>query len=282
MPIENDDKGKQTNEIKRAIPLFEAIDIEGKNISVDPGHGRIETRKIWTSTKLNDHLDLPCVGQAFVIKRERINKKTLKVSNETVYGITGRTPDQVNAHRILQTNRGHWCIENNCHYILDRDYDEDRSRIRSGHGPENLVRLRRFAIGLIKSKGVTSVAQKMRELTMNMRVVFDSLRMTKILMSCPLAKRGRRTNSPGSEQVRIDSPVVSMLSLTSFVFVPLIQVKSFSRCSGKALGEVGVSPSARCFLSIQWGFPVLSPGFRTTDAPRRERRPVPNRNCRPL
>lgn len=212
-----------------AIPLLEAIDIEGKNISadalltqrrfarylvedrqahyhftvkgnqprlledltlyfqdrkepdatsVDSGHGRIETRKIWVSTELHDYLDFPHVGQAFMIERERIDKKNQNVSIETVYGITSRTPDQADAYHVLKTNRGHWCIENSCHYILDWNYDEDRSRVRTGHGPENLARLRRFAIGLIKSKGVTSVAQKMRELTMNVRAVFDFLRMT--------------------------------------------------------------------------------------------------------
>ena len=58
------------------------------------------------------------------------------------------------------------------------NYDEDRSRIRTGYGPENITRLRRFAIGVIKSKGVRSVAQKMRQLTRDVRLVFDYLRMT--------------------------------------------------------------------------------------------------------
>ena len=65
---------------------------------------------------------------------------------------------------MLRDNREHWGIENDCHYLIDWNYDEDRSRIRKGHGPENITRLRRFAVGLIKSKGVRSVAQKMREL----------------------------------------------------------------------------------------------------------------------
>lgn len=147
-------------------------------ISVDSGHGRIETRKIWVTAELGDYLDFPHVGQAFVVERERINKKTREVSTETVYGITSRTPDQADAHRILKTNRSHWCIENSCHYIIDWNYDEDRSRIRTGHGPENITRLRRFAVGLIKSKSVASVAQKMRMLAMNPRAVFDYLRMT--------------------------------------------------------------------------------------------------------
>jgi len=144
-----------------------------------PDHGRIETRKIWTSTELNDYLDFPHVGQAFLIERQTIDKKTGKPSRDIAYGITSRPPDQANAQRVLQINRGHWSIENCCHYILDWIYDEDRCRIRTGHGPLNITRLRRFAVGLIKAKGVTNVAQKIRELNKNTRLVFDYLRMTK-------------------------------------------------------------------------------------------------------
>jgi predicted transposase YbfD/YdcC len=151
--------------------------------STPPDHGRIETRKIWTTSELNTYLDFPYVGQAFVIEREFIEKKTGKCTQETVYGITSRTPDQANPQQVLRTNRGHWSIENSCHYILDWNYDEDRCRIRTGYGPENISRLRRFAISLIKSKGARSVAQKMRQLTQNTRLVFDYLKMTK--NSCP-------------------------------------------------------------------------------------------------
>lgn len=88
---------------------------------------------------------------------------------------------------MLATNRGHWSIENSCHYIIDWNFHEDRSRIKTGHGPENITRLRRFAISIIKSKGVRSVAQKMRQLMLNVRLVFDYLRMTE--NSCPGAFR---------------------------------------------------------------------------------------------
>ncbi len=93
--------------------------------------------------------------------------------------MTSKTPGQANAAHVLQDNRGHWSIENSCHYIIDWNYDEDRSRIRTGHGPENMTRLRRFAVGLIKSKGVRSVAQKMRALNRNIRWVFDYLKMSR-------------------------------------------------------------------------------------------------------
>jgi hypothetical protein len=45
--------------------------------------------------------------------------------------------------------------------------------------PENMTRFRRLAVSIIKSKGVQNVAQKMRQLTRNTRLVFDYLRMTK-------------------------------------------------------------------------------------------------------
>lgn len=143
-----------------------------------PDHGRIETRQIWTTTELNGYLDFPFVGQAFLIERIVVNKKTGQSSRDLAYGITSRSAQQADPKRLLEINRGHWTIENSCHYILDWNYDEDRSRIRTGYGPENVTRLRRFAIGLIKSKGAKSVAQKMRHLNKNTRLVFDYLRMT--------------------------------------------------------------------------------------------------------
>lgn len=142
-------------------------------------HGRIEIRKIWVTNSLNKYLNFPHVGQAFTIQRNVINKKTNKVSQETIYGITSKTIKQASPREVLKANRGHWCVESH-HYIIDWNFDEDRSTIRIGHGPENCTRLRRFAIGLIKLKKLKiSIAQKMRELSWNKRLVFDYLFMTK-------------------------------------------------------------------------------------------------------
>jgi predicted transposase YbfD/YdcC len=95
-----------------------------------PDHGRIETRKIWTTTELNDYLDFPSVGQAFAIERKFIYKKSGKTSREVAYGITRRTTEQADPKRVLKVNRGHWTIENSCHYIIDWNYDEDRRGAR--------------------------------------------------------------------------------------------------------------------------------------------------------
>ena len=140
-------------------------------------HGRVEARAIWTTTALNGYLDFPAVGQAFAIERKTINKKNGNVSTECVYGLTSHTPHSANAQRLLAFNRDHWRVEA-CHYILDWNWDEDRCTVRTGHGPENLTRLRRFAIGLIKSKTRDSVAATIRKLARNTRIVLDYLRMT--------------------------------------------------------------------------------------------------------
>jgi len=141
-------------------------------------HGRLQSRAIWTSTRLNGYLDFPYVAQVFAIERKNIEKKTGKVSTELVYGLTSHTPKSADAARLLAFNRAHWSIEA-CHYILDWNWDEDRCTLRTGHGPENMTRLRRFAIGLIKSKSRDSVAATLRKLSRNVRHVFDYLRMTR-------------------------------------------------------------------------------------------------------
>jgi len=142
-------------------------------------HGRIETRRIWCSTALNAYLDFPHVGQVFLIERESIEKKTGEHTREIALGITSRSPQEASPERVLAVNRGHWSIES-VHYIIDWNYDEDRSRIRTGFGPENITRLRRFAVGVLKSfqKPTQSIAELMRKLCFRTRVVFDYLRMT--------------------------------------------------------------------------------------------------------
>lgn len=145
-----------------------------------PDHGRIETRRIWCSTALNAYLDFPHIGQVFLIERETTIKKTGECRRESALGMTSRTPQEASPQQVLHINRGHWTIES-IHYIIDWNYDEDRSRIRTGNGPENISRLRRFAIGILKSfqKPSQSIAELMRMLSFNVRRVFDYLRMTK-------------------------------------------------------------------------------------------------------
>jgi predicted transposase YbfD/YdcC len=146
-----------------------------------PDHGRIETRRIWCSTRINHYVAFPHVGQVFCIEREVIEKKSGRRTFEVALGLTSCTPEQASPPAVLRHNRGHWAIENSCHYVLDQTWDEDRCRIRNAHGPENTSRLRRFAIGLLNlhAKPGESIASMTRKLAANTRLVFDYLLMTK-------------------------------------------------------------------------------------------------------
>jgi predicted transposase YbfD/YdcC len=57
----------------------------------------------------------------------------------------------MSATRFLRAERSHWHIENRMHWLLDVVFDEDASRARKDHGPENLATLRRLALNLIRN-----------------------------------------------------------------------------------------------------------------------------------
>lgn len=55
-----------------------------------------------------------------------------------------------NVKRFAKVVRGHWGIENTCHWSLDVTFREDASRARDRTLAENLSWIRRFALGLLK------------------------------------------------------------------------------------------------------------------------------------
>lgn len=115
----------------------------------DAGHGRIETRKVWVTDEL-DWLkvakDWPRLKSVVCVEatREVIGQPA---SVERRYYITSHKPD---AEQLAKAIRGHWGVENSLHHVLDVSFHEDDSRIRKDHGPENVSRLRRMALNLLK------------------------------------------------------------------------------------------------------------------------------------
>jgi predicted transposase YbfD/YdcC len=65
--------------------------------------------------------------------------------------------------RFAHAVRGHWGIENTCHWSLDMTYREDESRIRDQHLRENFAWLNRFTLSLLKQHpGKHSLVMKRR------------------------------------------------------------------------------------------------------------------------
>jgi len=60
----------------------------------------------------------------------------------------------------LEATRTHWHVENKLHWVLDVAFDEDQSRIRSGHAPANMATVRRLALSLLQQEESRSVGVK--------------------------------------------------------------------------------------------------------------------------
>jgi predicted transposase YbfD/YdcC len=70
---------------------------------------------------------------------------------------------EVDVKRFARAVRGHWGIENGCHWVLDMTFREDESRTRERHLRENFAWRNRFALSLLKQHpGRQSVAMKRR------------------------------------------------------------------------------------------------------------------------
>ena len=71
---------------------------------------------------------------------------------------------KASAADLLQYVRGHWEIENRLHYVRDVTFDEDRSQVRRGSGPQMMASLRNLTISLLRIAGVTNIASATRHL----------------------------------------------------------------------------------------------------------------------
>lgn len=136
-----------------------------EHATFDKQHGRLEQRRIWTSTQLNGYLDFPHVAQVARIERETRQMRSGKSRSEVVYLVTSLTAEQADAKRLLALNRGHWEIENRLHWVRDVTFAEDHSQIRTGAGPQMMATLRNLAISLVRLRHEARwVAEALRDL----------------------------------------------------------------------------------------------------------------------
>jgi len=126
------------------------------------GHGRLEERRIWTTTLLNPLFGRQWAGaaQVFVIRR-RITHP-LKCTQQIVYGITSLTPQHASPNRLLQLERTHWHIENRSHHRRDVTLGEDASQLRTAGAPLALAALNGAVLALRDWLHVSNMASQMR------------------------------------------------------------------------------------------------------------------------
>jgi predicted transposase YbfD/YdcC len=117
-------------------------------------HGyRIEQRRLAASSALRDYCDWPGLEQVFKIERTVVDKRNGKTHTEVHYGITSLTPAEADAQRLAALVRGHWRIENRLHWVRDKDFGEDASRVRTKQAPQAMAIFRNVAISLLRLFG---------------------------------------------------------------------------------------------------------------------------------
>lgn len=103
-------------------------------VTADFCAGLAHYRKIWKGLKT-------------VIRLESWRTEKGKTTYEKRYAISSLPPQ---AKRIAEVMRGHWCVENQDHWILDVNFGEDASRIRTKHAAKNFAMMRRMCMNVVR------------------------------------------------------------------------------------------------------------------------------------
>jgi predicted transposase YbfD/YdcC len=117
--------------------------------TTDGDHGRIETRRaeiVHDVAWLAETHGFP--GLKAIGKVTATREQDGRAATATRYYLLSR---RLTAARFLEVVRTHWQIENCLHWVLDVVLDEDQARARKDHAPENLARLRRFALNVLRT-----------------------------------------------------------------------------------------------------------------------------------
>jgi predicted transposase YbfD/YdcC len=143
---------------------FKAYDYDVAQ-TVEKGHGRLETRQCWTISDpavlrglrgTQDWEGLRCVAK--VRARRTVGDKTTVEDRYYLSSLDGQ------AQQLLMATRTHWGIENSLHWVLDIAFREDESRVRKGHGAQNLAILRHIALNLLKQEKTSKIGIKNKRL----------------------------------------------------------------------------------------------------------------------
>jgi hypothetical protein len=154
----------------RPVPPYEQRKREAARTRAsasNKGHGRVERRTLIATTDLASYLkpQWPDREQVYQVTRERREKGKSQV--EIAYRITSLKPEQADAARLLELDRGHWGIENGLHHVRDVTMGEDACRVRTKNAPQVVAAARNLALALIRPLGFARIAAATRRIVMH-------------------------------------------------------------------------------------------------------------------
>jgi len=140
-------------EIESYFATAPAAEVE-KAETIGKDHGRFEFRNYSVSHQVDwyaaerSYPGAPRFPQLTTIAmvESRIERGGTIQTERRSY-ISSRT---LSAAAFAAAARGHWAIENTLHWVLDVTFREDLSRLRTGHGANNMAVVRHFALNLVR------------------------------------------------------------------------------------------------------------------------------------
>lgn len=132
--------------------------------TLETGHGRIEKRNCFIITDTDwicSREEWKELKSLVKITTERTDKASGEKQNECRYYISSMLNS---AEEILASARKHWAIENNLHWMLDVNFNEDASRKRAGNAAQNFSIISKIALNLLQNEKTKKLSVKNKRL----------------------------------------------------------------------------------------------------------------------
>ena len=144
----------------------------------DAGHGRVEQRRCIVSEQLDWLTQKPqWKGLKSIAMIEETRDVNGKISIDRRFFISSLP---ANAQYIAAAVRAHWAIENTLHWTLDVVCNEDQSRVRKDHAPQNMAIVRHVVLNMLnnakkhfKGIGVKAMRKKAGWGNENLRLILE-------------------------------------------------------------------------------------------------------------
>lgn len=137
----------------------ERLQAQGRSFEdLDTTHGRLVSRRFWVADNVGevDVRDWPgCCTLGMVETLRCVGDKPAHI--ERRYYISSRA---LGAEALARAVRTHWHVENRLHWMLDVQFGDDAATVRKDYAADNLARLKRIVLNLLRVETATACLDK--------------------------------------------------------------------------------------------------------------------------